>query len=387
MPEVIIMGVFSSSSMHNLPIGPYHPALKEPESFILQVEGEKVISCKYEMGYNHRGIEKFAVGKDVTDVLFLAERVCGICSQAHTSCYCYDTEKIFGVDLPKRADYIRTAMMELSRIHNHLFALGLIAYQLGFKSMFMWCWDLREAPLSLIEKVCGNRYQSAINLIGGVRYDITPDAKKVINSKLSKMLRDLEKVEKFFDTPPVHSRLDNLGILSKKRALELGVLGPVARASGIKIDERTNYGPYKELGYKMITAKKGDSWTRNLMRLNEIKESARLIQEMKLPQGKLKSPYTPKAGKERFDVEAPRGRNYHELETDGKKILSLSIMPPTVYNLKALDDMMKGAHVADAPVVLMSLDPCFACNDRALVIDGNKRKHVKFDAGKVISLG
>lgn len=373
--------------MHNLPIGPYHPALKEPESFILQVEGEEIISCRYDLGYNHRGIEKFAVGKPVDDVLFLAERVCGICSQAHTSCYCYDIEKIFGVEISRRADMIRTVLAELGRMHNHLFALGLIGYQLGFKSMFMWCWDLRETPLALIEKVCGNRYHTSLNRIGGVRYDITPETKREIDTRLVKFLDDLEKVERFFDTPTVHARIDGLGRLTKKQAKELGVVGPVARASGIKTDTRTDYGPYSEMGYRMVTGTQGDAWERNRIRIDEIKVCVEMIKTTRLPEGKLKEKFERKAGKERFDVEAPRGRNYHVMETDGKKIKSLSINPPTPNNLKALNPMLKGAQVADANVVLMSLDPCFACNDRALVIEDGKKKVVKFDAGKVVVVG
>ena len=372
--------------MHNLPIGPYHPALKEPESFVLEVEGEEIVRCRYDLGYNHRGIEKFAVGKPVENVLYLAERVCGICSQTHSSCYCYDVEKIFGARLPERADVIRTMMAELARMHNHLFALGLVAYQIGFKSMFMWCWDLREIPLSLIEKVCGNRYQSSVNTVGGVKYDISPDAKKDIDSELSELLKKLDGIEKFLDTPAVHTRLDDVGVLEKKDAEKLGVLGPLARASGVKADTRTDYGPYQKMGFRMVLGNKGDAWERNIVRLNEIREAVRMVKDAELPKGPIKTAIAPKAGKDRFDVEAPRGRNFHVVETDGKVIKSLSINPPTPFNLKALDVMMKGAHVADAPAILMSLDPCFACNDRALVIGNGRKKIVEFRDGKVIEI-
>ncbi len=373
--------------MHNLPIGPYHPALKEPESFVLQVEGEEIVGARYDLGYNHRGIEKFAVGKEVDKTLFLAERVCGICSQAHSSCYCYDLEKIFGAKISKKAEMIRTIMAELARMHNHLFAIGLLGYQMGFKNIFMWCWDLRETPLALIEKFCGNRYHAAINQIGGVRYDITGEGKERMDRKLGELEKRLVGVEEFFDTPAVHTRLDGLGIISKKEAEEIGVVGPVARGSGIEIDERTNYGPYDEMGYEMVVGKRGDVWERNRVRLEEVRKSIRMVQKAELPEGKLKAHYDKKAGKERFSVEAPRGRLFHTTETDGKVIKSLSINPPTPYNIKALEPMLQGAKVADATVVLLSIDPCFACNDRALVIENGKKKVVKFDAGKVVVVG
>lgn len=313
--------------MHNLPIGPYHPALKEPASFVLEVEGEEIVGAKYDLGYNHRGIEKFAVGKEATKILFLSERVCGICSQAHSSCYCYAFEKIFDAEISERADMIRTVLAEVARMHNHLFALGLIGYQIGFKSLFMWCWDLREEPLAIIEKFCGNRYHSAINRIGGVRYDISNSAKSKMEKRLEKMKKKLSGIEEFFDTPIVRARLCNLARLSKKDAKKIGVVGPMARGSGVAIDERTGYGPYDDMEFSMVVGSKGDAMERSLVRLREIRKSIEMVQKTDLPKGELCVKFKPKRGKARFAVEAPRGRNFHVVKTDGKKIESLSINP------------------------------------------------------------
>ncbi|RLF91928.1 hypothetical protein DRN52_08650 [Thermococci archaeon] len=155
-----------------IPIGPIHPMLKEPINLTFYVEGETIVDAEPNIGFVHRGIEKLAEKKTWFQNLYLLEKVCGICSSSHQGCYAQGTEKIFEKEAPEKAQYIRTLMWELERLHSHLLWLGVIMHEIGFDTLFMYTWRDREAVMDLVEMISGRRVGYSINTVGGVRRDI-----------------------------------------------------------------------------------------------------------------------------------------------------------------------------------------------------------------------
>ena len=158
-----------------IPVGPQHPALKEPASFSLSLSGEKIMQASVRLGYNHRGIEKACEERTYIQDLYLIERICGICSHAHSTAFAQAVEEIAGVNLPKRAAYIRTLVGELERIHSHLLWLGVAGHEIGFDTLLMYTWADREIVMDILANVTGNRVNYGINSLGGVRRDISPE--------------------------------------------------------------------------------------------------------------------------------------------------------------------------------------------------------------------
>ena len=140
-----------------IPVGPQHPALKEPIRFVFRIDGEIVVGVEPRLGYAHRGIEKLAESRNYVQNIYLFERVCGICSAAHTTCYVEAVERLLGLDAPPRARYLRTIVHELNRIHSHLLWFGILAHEIGFDTLFMYAWRDRELLLDVVEALTGNR--------------------------------------------------------------------------------------------------------------------------------------------------------------------------------------------------------------------------------------
>ncbi|GAI48185.1 unnamed protein product, partial [marine sediment metagenome] len=149
-----------------VPIGPQHPALKEPEFFKFEVKGEEIVNVDIRFGYAHKGIEEALQRRDYKHDVYLVERICGICNVVHTTTYCQAVEKLAGVEPPERAKYIRVIILELERIHSHLLWFGIAAHQIGFNTLFMLAWRDRERVMDLRELISGNRVTSATNTIG-----------------------------------------------------------------------------------------------------------------------------------------------------------------------------------------------------------------------------
>ena len=176
-----------------VPIGPQHPALKEPVNFKVFAEGETIVRLELDVSYNHRGIEKAAEQRDFIRVVPLLERVCGICSHSHGTVFVKGVEEIMGLEIPPRAQYIRTIIAELERLHSHLLWLGVAAHEIGFNTLFMWTWGDREVVQDILEELTGNRVNYGMNEIGGVRRDIPPSQVKKTLSLLPKLDERLAK--------------------------------------------------------------------------------------------------------------------------------------------------------------------------------------------------
>ncbi|RLE68713.1 MAG: NADH dehydrogenase subunit [Thermoprotei archaeon] len=372
-----------------IPIGPQHPVHPEPLLMKFNVEGEKVVGVDINISYTHRGIEKAMEYRTYLQGIYLAERICGICNAAHTTCYCQNIEQLLGKEPPPRGNYLRLINEEMGRIHSHLLWLGLAAHQIGFDTFFMYVWRDREKVLDLIELMTGNRVITSYNTIGGVRRDITP----TIIEKIRKNLDFLEKRTKYYkklvnEEPTVLMRTQNVGILKPSEAVNLYAVGPVLRASGIKHDIRADdpYGVHDEVPFNVITYDTCDVYARILVRIDEVLESINMIRYCldHLPSGsfKLRMPIIirPPKGESISRVEAPRGELLHYVISDGGiKPYRYKVRTPTLANIPATAKMLTSrgdyeVYIADIPIIFGSIDPCICCTGRVLFIDIEKNR-------------
>ena len=273
-----------------VPIGPQHPALKEPESFLLTLKGEKIATMTVRLGYNHRGIEKACEEQTYIQDIYLIERVCGICSHSHSTCFVQAVEEIAGLEVPKRALYIRTLIAELERIHSHLLWLGVAGHEIGFDTLLMYTWRDREVVMDILAMLTGNRVNYGMNTIGGVRRDITPDQIPQILTAID----TLEERTKYYIQVATQEitlieRLSGVGILSNEDAIRSGRGWPNGpRIRGDRDVRRDDpYAAYGELSFKVITDNHNDVYGRTLVRVGELMESYKMIRQilLNLPEG------------------------------------------------------------------------------------------------------
>ncbi|NJE55003.1 hydrogenase large subunit [Thermococcus sp. 21S9] len=364
-----------------VPMGPVHMGIEEPAHFRLFVKGETIVDVDYRGFYSHRGIEKTGEGRlTYNQVLFLAERICGICGYQHSVSYAMAIERLADVEIPDRARYIRTLMLELERIHNHLLWVGIAAHLVGYDTGFMHAWRIREPVMWLVERLTGNRKQYGMNIVGGVRRDILDYRKEEI-LKVVKQIR--EETKKFLDialnTNTFIKRAEGVGILPYKVAKAYSVLGPTARASGRRIDTRKDQATktamaYNELDFKVPVYKEGDVLARVLVRMDELFESLWMVEQIidQMPGGDIMVPIgdLPEYEEALGFTEAHRGEVVHYVMTGEKnKVYRWKVRAPTYNNLPAVPEMLKGYHVADAPLIIASIDPCYSCTERVQFVD------------------
>jgi NADH-quinone oxidoreductase subunit D len=359
-----------------LPIGPQHPFLKEPVKFDFDIQGEEVVGARMNLGYNHRGIEKLCEARNYYQCLYILERICGICSHSHTTAFVQAVEKLLQLEVPRRGLYLRTLVCELERLHSHLLWLGVAAHEVGFDTLFMLVWRDREVVMAILEEISGNRVNYAINTIGGVRRDITEAQRRSILASMSALRA---RTEYYADIgthePSFVARIAGVGRLSRERALEMCVVGPFARASGVDMDIRRDdpYGAYPELTFRVITSDRCDILGRVIVRALEIVESCSMVTQLleQLPEGDLavrKVPRRVPAGAAISRYEAPRGEDIHYLRGNGTdRPERVKVRAPTIANLEAATESVVGSFVADIPIAIASIDPCFSCTDRMTI--------------------
>ncbi len=368
--------------MHNLPeefkipIGPQHPALKEPESFSIALKGEKIMGVEVRLGYNHRGIEKACEDRTYIQDVYLIERICGICSHSHSTCFVQGVEEIAGLQVPRRALYIRTLVAELERIHSHFLWLGVAGHEIGFDTLLMYTWRDREAIMDILALLTGNRVNYGINTIGGVRRDITVEQA----GQILKAINTLEERTKYYieiatEEISIIKRLSGVGILLKEDALKLGAVGPTARASGVERDVRRDdpYAAYGEISFQVITDDHNDVYGRTVVRLKELLESFNIIRQVlkDIPDGPIsvRAPRKIPAGEALSRYEAPRGEDLHYIKSNGTdKPERVKVRAPTLANVQAVKHMLKDRYLADMPIVVAAIDPCFSCTDRLIAV-------------------
>ena len=360
-------------------VGPFYPVLEEPAQLRLFVDGERVVDCDYRGFYNHRGIEK--LGDSVltyNQIPFVAERICGICGFIHSSCYCEAAEEAAGIEAPRRAQYIRSIMLEIERVHSHLLWLGIAGHILGFDTVLMQAWRIREPIMWLCEQITGNRKTYGMNLVGGVRRDIPADIHPKILDVLAKIeAESLAVADAIKGDTTLLMRLQGVGMLPEAEARRLCVVGPTARGSNVDIDARVDhpYAAYDELVPKVIVYDGCDNLARVLVRLDELFEAIRLVREglKQMPDGPIMVDFAEEipAGRQGMrTIEAPRGEAIHYLITgENNRPDRWRVRAPTYQNLQALPFMIKDETIADVPITLGSMDPCFSCTERVETVD------------------
>jgi ech hydrogenase subunit E len=353
-----------------IPFGPQHPVLPEPIHLDLVVEDEKVIEARPSIGFIHRGLEKLVEKKDYVEFVYIAERICGICSFIHGQTYCQAVETIMNVPVPPRALYLRTVWGELSRLHSHLLWLGLMADAVGFESLFMHSWRVRERVLNVIEATTGGRVIFGSCKIGGVRRDIDTDGLKSMLTELDVIEREIREITKvFINDNSVKKRLCGVGVLPRQEAYDLGCVGPTLRASGVAQDMRQlGYAAFKDLPVEPITRNEGDSYARCAVRCEELFQSLNLIRQAisKMPEGEIAVKVTGNPNGEYIArTEQPRGEVAYCVKANGTKNLQrFRVRTPTFANLPALVKLLQGCDLADVPVLVLTIDPCISCTER-----------------------
>ncbi len=358
---------------YKIPMGPYHPGLEEPYKLEMICEGETVQDAKLHIGFNFRGIERLAETRNYIQVIALMERVCGICSNIHTLTLCQAMEQLTGLEPPPRAKYIRVAMAELERLHSHVLWAGIASKLMGFKTMFMTCFALREKVMDVLQAISGNRVNYAMNRIGGVNRDIEdPQALVPMVDELEReMMRTIIPI--FTTSATARSRCAGIGILTHEKAVSCGVVGPTARASGVAQDLRraAPYAAYAEMEFETPVEQAGDVRARLFVRALEIMESCRILRQAlsKMPPGEIdageaKLVFT--SGTATSRVEAPRGEVMYSVswKENSRNPSRVHVRTPTYANMPAIRWMVRGARLADTPLIQASIDPCYSCTDR-----------------------
>jgi ech hydrogenase subunit E len=359
-----------------LPIGPQHPALKEPGHFEFTVDGEIVTSATIRLGYIHRGIERACEERTYVQDLYLLERICGICSHVHATAFSLGVEKLANVSVPPRAQAIRELVAELERIHSHLLWVGVAAHEGGFDTLFMYSWRDRETVMDLLETLTGNRVNYSANVLGGVKCDVTPE----ISAAIRRGMDYLEGRTKHYFTVVTTDetflrRTRGIGGMTHTEAKLLGAVGPTARASGVARDVRLDapYAAYADFPVKLCTAEAGDLEARFVVRIHELFESYRVIREIldRLPEGELtaRMPRRIPEGETVSRVEAPRGDLFYFINSNGTdKPERVKVRTPSICNWASVAVTAPGHKLADMPMILAGIDPCFSCSDRSVSI-------------------
>ncbi len=366
-----------------VPMGPLHITSDEPGHFRLFVEGEEIIDADYRLFYVHRGMEKVAESRLNYDaVTFLADRICGICGNAHSVAYAEAVEHAQGIEVPVRAQYIRAILLEVERLHSHLLNLGLVCHYCGFDTGFQHFFRVREKTMDLAVLLTGARKTYGLNLIGGVRRDIL-DAQKVATIKYVREIRNEVEalVDMLVSTANFESRTAGVGRLDPAVARDYSPVGPCVRGSGIARDVRFDH-PFD--GYKYLsgmTARSHDGCdvqSRTLVRVEEFMDSLTMIEQLLdgAPAGPVLTEdwrYTP----HKFALgytEAPRGEDMHWAQVgDNQKCYRWRAKAATYSNWPILRYMFRGNTVADAAIIVGSMDPCYSCTDRVTVVDVKKK--------------
>jgi membrane-bound hydrogenase subunit alpha len=391
------MSTQTTKTSYQIPIGPIHPALKEPVKFNFEIEGEKIVDVGVELGHVHRSVEWASTRRNPVQILYLAERICGICSYCHPMAFSLATERAAGIDVPIRAQYIRVVHQELERICSHVLWAGVAAHEIGFDTVLFLTWQVREAALDLTEYLTGNRVTKAITMVGGVRRDITLDMHGYINEKLAVVKDNFEKLRKIFlEDKTFKLRSQGIGVLTEKKALELCAVGPTTRASGVKKDVRIDQ-PYFAFGDfdidymtpDIITGEvNGDVYDRIIVRLLEVKQSVELIEEAikNMPEGeivaepklvKLLNQLKKLEGEGIGRMEAPRGEVFHYVKYMGADApYSWKVRAPTYSNVLPWIPMLMGEQIADIPIVAASTDPCMSCTNRVGIVKNGRRSYL-----------
>ena len=353
----------------NIPLGSQHISLLEPVRFKFECENEKIIGVDSDVGFVHRGVERACTTKFKYDGIgYVVARICGLCAITHSLSYTVAIERLLNVELSEKAKYLRILLLELDRIHSHMLCLSHTAENAGFEAMFMRIMGDRELIMEMQELLTGNRVQFDYISIGGVNRDVNLEvAKKILLALETLEEKIVGYIDEFTSNWSLSLKFKGVGALSLDEAYMFNAIGPLARASGLKIDVRNeiSYLPYKEVGFVMQTHSDGDINARNIVRLREILNSIAMCRNVLegIPEGEIfTKPKGKPSGEALVRFEAPRGELMYYVKANGGTMLDrVRIKTPTFSCIPAFSHIFMGENYADAPAILASFDPCLSC--------------------------
>ena len=384
------------NTSYKVPIGPVHVGLREPVTAWLELDGERIVNATVRHGAIHRGIELMSRSRNPIQVMYLSERICGICSFSNVLAFLRGVENAAGIMVPPRAQYIRTLVLELERLQSHILWAGVACYTIGFDSAFQLGMLMREQVMDILELLTGNRVNYGVATVGGVRWDITQELEARVRKMLCYYRREMNPLRDIvFEDPIAAARMKNVGVLSYEDAVRYCVVGPTARASGLRMDLRHSspYEAYCDITVTPVVPQdyfneaKGDVFDRFAVRIMEVYQTLDIIEKVLdgLPEGDIVSePSLNKvlASLKKAEgvgwgiIEAPRGDNTHivTLKAEDENIYCWKVRAPTYANATAWPLMFRDNELADVPLIINSIDPCISCMERMMTTDkaGNK---------------
>jgi NADH-quinone oxidoreductase subunit D len=374
-----------------LNMGPQHPSMHGVLRLIVEIDGEIVVRLYPEIGYLHTGIEKTCEAKFYQQVVPLTDRIDYLSPMANNLCYCLAVEKLLQLEIPEKAQWIRVLLTELTRLNSHLIWLGTHAMDIGALTVFLYCFREREDILRIFEAVAGQRMMTSYFRIGGLSMEPPLDLFARIQSFINIFPEKIDEYSNLLTGNPIfRNRLMGVGVLSAEDAVALGVTGPNMRASGVDFDLRRDmpYSGYEKFQFKVPVATAGDCWARYEVRMAEMRESVKIIQQALdgMPDGPIKADapkivlpdrekmktqmealihhfkivtegFAVPAGEVYQGIESPRGQMGYYVVSDGTaKPYRVHMRNPSFATLQAIETMAKGRMLADVVAVVGSID-------------------------------
>lgn len=364
-PSLIPVG--EQQDIYTLNMGPQHPSMHGVLRLVLRMRGEEIVAAEPVIGYAHRAHEKMAENRNYTMFLPNTSRVDYLSGLIYNFAYCQLVEKMNGIEVPERAQVIRVITSELNRIQSHLLWFGTFLLDLGGITPFLYSFEDRERILTILERITGSRLTYSYGRFGGVTMDVDETFCSETRSFVAFLRGRLDMYRSLVgDNVIFRGRVERVGVISRQVAEDYGVTGPCLRAAGVAYDLRKAepYGGYETYDFEVPTATEGDAWARYRVRIAEVEQSLRIIEQGldRLPAGpvmpkKMIKRIKPPKGETYFAVEAARGHFGQYCLSDGGLIpAKLKLRTPSFSNLSSLPDVLPSTMVADAIAVVGSID-------------------------------
>ncbi len=372
-------------------MGPQHPSTHGVLRVVLELDGEEIINAWPDIGYLHRGDEKIAENMTYTQFIPYTDRLDYLAPLANNVTYAYAVEKLLGMDVPPRCQYIRVICAELARISSHLISLGTFAMDVGAMTVFLYTFREREKIYDMAECISGARFTTSYTRIGGLAHDMPPEFVPMLRKFLAEFPATIDEVDKLLTRNRIFcERTRGIGVLTKEDAIDLGVTGPFLRGSGVEWDIRKShpYSRYEDFAFEVPTGSAGDSYDRYLVRMEEMRQSVRILQQAinHLPDGPVDSPdakvllprkdavltkmeelihhfinvtegINAPPGEVYFSAENPKGElGFYIISKGGGTPHRLKIRAPSFVNLQALPILARGHMMSDMVTILASID-------------------------------
>jgi NADH-quinone oxidoreductase subunit D len=374
-PDVPEEGIFEltgdpdGGQLLEVSMGPHHPSTHGVFRMNVQLEGERVMRLKPVFGYLHRNHEQIAEKVSYLASIPYTDRLDYLCSMTNNWAYSLSVEKLAGIAVPERAEYIRVIVAELTRLQNHTSLIGFLMQDMGASGTpLMYAFREREKVLDLFESLSGARMMCNYMRFGGVRVDTSAEWLAQVRALIGEFPQFLDEFERLLmENEIMMSRTQGVGVLPRELAVNAGVTGPMLRASGVNYDIRKvdGYGIYERFHFRVPLGEKGDVYDRYMMRVLEMRESLKILEQAvrEIPEGPVIDPKArlrglrPKAGEAYGRIESPKGELGFFLISDGSmNPYRYRVRPPSLINLTVLEDMCLGESVADVVVILGSVD-------------------------------